>query len=193
MAMDELMSRALAALGEDGAPSVEVIHALAGLDAPTEPMTIAEAAAHLDVSPHTLRYYERAGLVDVGRDSAGHRVYDAAAIRRLVFLTRMRLSGMPMRDLQHYVALVDAGEQTEPERLDILLEHRDTIRRRIRELTLSLAATEYKIATYGGSAGPDVHVAAEPTSIVNHLAMPESDDIDFEPEGLGLTARTTEL
>lgn len=157
MAMDALMSRALTALGEDGAPSVEVIHALADLDATTEPMTIAEAAAHLDVSPHTLRYYERAGLVEVGRDSAGHRAYDAEAVRRLVFLTRMRLSGMPMRDLQHYIALVDAGEQTEPERLDILLEHRDTIRRRIRELRLSLAATEYKIATYGGSTGPDVH------------------------------------
>jgi hypothetical protein len=42
-----------------------------------------------------------------------------------------------------------------PERLDMLLEHRDTVRRRIRELTLSLSATEYKIATYGGSTGPD--------------------------------------
>lgn len=155
MATDELMSRALAALGEDGAPSVEVIHALAD-GGPPGPMTIAEAAAHLDISPHTLRYYERAGLVEVGRDAAGHRVYDAEALRRLVFLTRMRLSGMPVRDLQHYVALVDAGKETEPERLDILLEHRDTIRRRIRELTLSLAATEYKIATYGGATGPDV-------------------------------------
>jgi DNA-binding transcriptional MerR regulator len=66
----------------------------------------------------------------------------------------MRLSGMAMRDLQHYITLVDAGEQTVPERLDMLLEHRDTIRRQIRELTLSLAATEYKIATYGGSTQP---------------------------------------
>ncbi len=40
-----------------------------------------------------------------------------------------------------------------PERLDMLVEHRDTIRRQIRELTLSLAATEYKIATYGGHTG----------------------------------------
>lgn len=40
-----------------------------------------------------------------------------------------------------------------PERLDLLIEHRDTIRRRIRELTLSLAATEYKIAAYGGRTG----------------------------------------
>lgn len=68
----------------------------------------------------------------------------------------MRLSGMPMRDLQHYIELVDAGEDTVPERLDMLIEHRDMIRRRIRELTLSLAATEYKIATYGGRTGPDV-------------------------------------
>ena len=42
---------------------------------------------------------------------------------------------------------------TVSERLDMLVEHRDTIRRQIRELTLSLAATEYKIATYGGHTG----------------------------------------
>lgn len=122
-----------------------------------ESMAIAEVADLLDVSAHTLRYYERAGLITVARDSSGHRAYDAHAVRRLVFLTRMRLSGMPVRDLQHYVALVDAGEDTVPERLDMLLEHRDTIRRRIRELTLSLTATEYKIATYGGSTGPESH------------------------------------
>ncbi|MFJ3407818.1 MerR family transcriptional regulator [Promicromonospora sp. NPDC090134] len=156
MATDDLMSRALAELGEDGAPSVDVIHALADLDAVPGPLPIAEAATYLDVSPHTLRYYERAGLVEVGRDTAGYRLYDAAALRRLVFVTRMRLSGMPMRDLQHYIALADAGKETEPERLDLLLEHRDTIRRRIRELTLSLAATEYKIATYGGATGPRI-------------------------------------
>ncbi|GHG31921.1 MULTISPECIES: MerR family transcriptional regulator [Amycolatopsis] len=154
MATDELLTRALAMLGDDDV-SVEAIHRLTDVGGMTEPMTIAEVADMLDISPHTLRYYERAGLVEVGRDSSGYRVYDEEAVRRLVFLTRMRLSGMPMRDLQHYIELVDAGENTVPERLDMLVEHRDTIRRRIRELTLSLAATEYKIATYGGSAGPE--------------------------------------
>ena len=80
-------------------------------------------------------------------------MYGPESIRRLVFLTRMRISGMAIRDLQHYVELVDAGEWTIPERLDMLLEHRDTVRRQIKELTLSLAATEYKIATYGGRTG----------------------------------------
>ena len=50
-------------------------------------------------------------------------------MRRLVFLTRMRLSGMAIRDLQRYISLVDSGEQTVMERLDMLLERRDTIRR----------------------------------------------------------------
>ncbi|HEY2698332.1 MAG TPA: MerR family transcriptional regulator [Pseudonocardiaceae bacterium] len=154
MATEELMSKALAALGEiDGPMSVEVIHRLADTGDLAGPMTIAEVADLLDLSPHTLRYYERAGLVEVDRDGSGHRSYQPEAVRRLVFLTRMRLSGMAMRDLQHYVELVDAGEETVPERLDMLLEHRDTIRRQIRELTLSLAATEYKIATYGGATG----------------------------------------
>lgn len=154
MATDELMSKALAALDEiDGPMSVEVIHRLADTDDLAGPMTITEVADLLDLSPHTLRYYERAGLVEVDRDGSGHRSYRPDTVRRLVFLTRMRLSGMAMRDLQHYVELVDAGEDTVPERLDMLLEHRDTIRRQIRELTLSLAATEYKIATYGGAAG----------------------------------------
>ena len=150
MAIRDLMDR----LAEvDGPMSVEAIHRLADTGDVAGPMSIAEVAELLDISPHTLRYYERVGLVQVGRDSKGSRVYEADAVRRLVFVSRMRLSGMAMRDLQHYVELVEAGEATVPERLDMLLEHRDTIRRQIRELTLSLAATEYKIATYGGHTG----------------------------------------
>lgn len=157
MATDELMTRILAELGEsaeiDGTVPIEIVHRMVDAGDAAEPMTITELAGLLDLSPHTLRYYERAGLITVDRDDAGRRVYDAEAQRRLVFLTRMRLSGMAMRDLQHYVALVDQGEESVPERLDMLVEHRDTIRRQIRELTLSLVATEYKIATYGGHTG----------------------------------------
>lgn len=154
MSTDNLMSRALDSVNElAGAVSVEAIHRLVDTSDVQGPMTITQVADLLDVSAHTLRYYERAGLVVVGRDGSGHRLYDPEAVRRLVFLTRMRLSGMGVRDLQHYVALVDGGERTVPERLDMLIEHRDTIRRQIRELTLSLAATEFKIASYGGTTG----------------------------------------
>ena len=109
---------------------------------------IATTADRLGVSAHTLRYYERIGLVRVGRDASGYRRYDAAGVRRLVFLTRMRTSGMSIRDLQRYVDMAEAGRDTVPERLTLLTEHRDGLRARIDELRLALAATEYKIAAY---------------------------------------------
>ena len=109
---------------------------------------IATTANRLGVSAHTLRYYERIGLVRVDRDASGHRRYDAAGVRRLVFLTRMRTSGMPIRDLRRYVALVEAGRDTVPERLSLLTEHRDGLRTRIDEVRLALSATDYKIAAY---------------------------------------------
>ena len=109
---------------------------------------IATTADRLGVSAHTLRYYERIGLVRVDRDASGHRRYDAAGVRRLVFLTRMRTSGMPIRDLRRYVALVEAGRDTVPERLSLLTEHRDGLRTRIDEVRLALSATDYKIAAY---------------------------------------------
>lgn len=118
------------------------------------PWDITTMAQHVGVSPHTLRYYERIGLIEVGRDSSGHRRYDAATVRRAVFLTRMRTAGMSISDLQRYVVLVARGEQTVPERLDLLMEHRDTLRAQIAQLQLALATTEYKIATYGGATQP---------------------------------------
>ncbi|AYJ47235.1 MerR family transcriptional regulator [Rhodococcus sp. P1Y] len=153
MATVDLMGRALAAsAGSDTA--IDALHGLIDTGEIVTPIGIAEAAELLDVTAHTLRYYERAGLIVVDRDGQGYRQYDANAVRRLVFISRMRLSGMPMRDLQHYVELVDRGDSTVPERLEFLVKHRETIRRRIQELQLSLAATEYKIETYGGATGP---------------------------------------
>ena len=148
-AMDpEVLARALRlAVDPPGGVRVEALQDLVR-DDPSTDWDIATAADHLQVSPHTLRYYERIGLLEVGRNPAGHRRYDAAAIRRLVFITRMRTSGMSISELQHYIELVEAGPGTVPERRDLLLEHRDTLRRQITQLQLSLAATEYKIATY---------------------------------------------
>jgi DNA-binding transcriptional MerR regulator len=145
---DEALRTALRlAVDPPGGVSIEALRELARDDDAAD-WDIATTAEHLGVNPHTLRYYERIGLVRVARDSAGHRRYDAAAIRRLVFLTRMRTSGMPISDLRHYIELVDAGRDTQSERLDLLLEHRDTLRSQIAQLQLALAATEYKIATY---------------------------------------------
>jgi len=125
----------------------------AAVEAPT--LNIAETAERTGVTAHTLRYYERIGLIEpVGRDAAGYRAYTEVDVGRVVFLTRMRAAGMPIRDLQRYVALADEGPQTEPERLAIMESHRDAVRIRIAELQTALETIEFKIAAYGGACRP---------------------------------------
>ncbi len=126
------------------------------------PLTVAELADLVGVSGHTLRYYERIGLVTVDRDAAGHRRYGPQAIARVIFLTRLRLSGMPIADITEYVRLIDGGEATVPARLALLQAHRARTAAQIEELKYSLAVIDYKIATYGGTLGA---CAAEPRTV----------------------------
>ncbi len=87
----------------------------------------------------------------MGRSRSGHRRYDAKALGRVIFVTRLRMSGMSIRDIRDYVELVDQGESTVEARLTLLHSHRDKVRRQLDELRFALAVIDYKIVTYGGS------------------------------------------
>jgi DNA-binding transcriptional MerR regulator len=116
-------------------------------------LSIAEVAERTGVTAHTLRYYERIGLVSVPRDEVGRRVYTADEIGRVLFITRLRQTAMPIRQIQDYFRLVAEGPGTEPQRLALLERHRADVQARMRELQSALEAVEYKIAVYGGSCG----------------------------------------
>lgn len=120
-------------------------------------LPIAEVSALTGVTPHTLRYYERIGLVSVARNASGRRAYDREALGRIVFITRLRMSDMPIRHIQRYVELVERGERGEStvsERLALLVKHRASIESRIADLQWALAVVDYKITTYGGDCSP---------------------------------------
>ncbi|MDD9372104.1 MAG: MerR family transcriptional regulator [Acidimicrobiales bacterium] len=119
-----------------------------------EAMSIAEVAARTGVTAHTLRYYERIGLLSVPRDDAGHRAYTRDELNRVVFITRLRLTAMPIREIQAYFALVADGPGNEPQRLALLEAHRDQVKARIIDLESALGVIEYKITTYGGNCLP---------------------------------------
>ncbi|MEJ2889359.1 MerR family transcriptional regulator [Actinomycetospora aeridis] len=118
-----------------------------------EQMSIADVAELTGLSAHTLRYYERIGLVEVPRDAAGRRLYDREAVGRVVFITRLRDSDMPIAAIARYVELVKQGPDTEPERLALLEAHRADILNRLHDLQGALAVVDYKITTYGGACG----------------------------------------
>ncbi len=121
------------------------------LDEPT--LGIAEVVERTGVSHDTLRYYEKEGLLSPPRDPGGRRRYREIDVGRVVFITRMRQSEMPIRTLQRYVALVEEGPTTEPERLAIMEAHRDAVQARRAELDEALGIIEFKISVYGGACG----------------------------------------
>lgn len=112
--------------------------------------SIAEAAAATGLSAHTLRYYERAGLMlsPVDRASSSHRRYSDADIGWVQFLTRLRWTGMPIAVMRRYTELVRQGESTVAERRELLVRQREAVRTHLDEITASLRAIDHKIDLY---------------------------------------------
>jgi DNA-binding transcriptional MerR regulator len=113
-------------------------------------LSISEAAERTGLSSHALRYYEREGLMlgGVDRASSTHRRYSAGDINWVEFLTKLRSTAMPISKVREYVDLVRQGEDSTPARLALLLAHRESVVAQLDEMTRSLAAIDFKIATY---------------------------------------------
>jgi DNA-binding transcriptional MerR regulator len=111
---------------------------------------IAEAARRTGVSVHTLRYYERAGLVvsPVDRTAGGQRRYRQVDLDWIAVCTKLRATGMPIRTIRCYAELVAAGRGNEQERLALLEAHRGHVIAEIAELRENLALVEHKIDVY---------------------------------------------
>ncbi|MBY6239621.1 MerR family transcriptional regulator [Methylosinus sp. Sm6] len=114
-------------------------------------MKIGELAERSGLSAHTIRYYERIGLLPFAdRDRSGQRDYDASILIWIEFLDRLKTTGMPIRDMLRYAALRERGVGTEVERRELLERHRERVRARVADLQACLLVLDTKIAGYAG-------------------------------------------
>ncbi|MDO5646928.1 MerR family transcriptional regulator [Paracoccus sp. (in: a-proteobacteria)] len=121
-------------------------------------MKIAELARRSGLTPYTIRYYERIGLMPIAnRDGAGHRDYGPDALRWVTFIGHMKSAGMSISDMLRYAALRVRGETTGPERAAMLRQRRDTVAARIAELQGVLDVLDSKIAGYDTEGTPHDH------------------------------------
>ncbi len=106
-------------------------------------------AERCGMTAHTLRYYERVGLIQpVGRAQNGHRRYSEADEAWLHFLHCMRATNMPIRAMQRYAELRELGDATSLERRKILEDHQAEIAGQIVALERAHALLTHKIANY---------------------------------------------
>jgi DNA-binding transcriptional MerR regulator len=110
--------------------------------------SIGEAAEKCGLSQHTLRWYERIGLLgDIERGGDGRRRFSDTDLDWLSLLTKLRATGMSVRDMQRYAELVRAGVG-HAERLELLERHREEVRRALARQRETLRLLDAKIASY---------------------------------------------
>ena len=127
---------------------------MATITKPAE-MTIAEAAAEAGVTVHTIRYYERAGLLtSVERNGSGHRRFAAEDVEWVVVVKKLRATGMPIRRIRDYAELVVEGEgQRATTGWRCSRRTARTCSSASNEIRRNLELIDYKIGLYRGKLG----------------------------------------
>src|SRR4030095_14036073 len=119
------------------------------MDIQKEKLTIQEVSKATGLTPHTLRYYERIGLIHpINREENTRRCYTADDVGWIDFLLKLRATGMSIKDMQKYAKLQRQGDETLPERVEMLKALRDNVESRMEELNEHLKLVRYKIDYY---------------------------------------------
>ncbi|NBD27482.1 MerR family transcriptional regulator [Paenibacillus glycinis] len=113
------------------------------------PFSIKEASQRLGCPAHTIRYYEKEGLLPfIERDEQGNRVFEERDLDWMRLMTCFRATGMKVADLKQIVDLALLGESTIPQRQAILEAHKEELRRRQADLDVAFEAVNRKLTVY---------------------------------------------
>ncbi|MGI6109777.1 MAG: MerR family transcriptional regulator [Eubacteriaceae bacterium] len=112
-------------------------------------MTITEVSRKYDITPDTLRYYERIGLIPpVGRTSSGFRDYQEEDCNWVEFIKCMRGAGISVEALTEYVMLFQKGLDTVPARKQLLIEQRQMLADKLEEIQATIERLDKKLDHY---------------------------------------------
>ena len=120
-----------------------------GMEFQKDKLTIQEVAKATGLTTHTLRYYERIGLIHpINREENTRRCYTPDDLGWIDFLLKLRATGMSIKDMQRYAELQRQGDETLPERVEMLKALRDKVESHIEEMNEHLKLIHYKIDYY---------------------------------------------
>ena len=111
--------------------------------------TIAQLSRLTGLSVHTLRYYEKEGLIpQVKREAGGRRLYGEDDLEWLAVVFCLKRSGMEISEIKDYMRLCRQGDKSLPQRLEMFKLRREKVEDKIKELERTLEAVNYKIQYY---------------------------------------------
>jgi DNA-binding transcriptional MerR regulator len=112
-------------------------------------MRIKQASEVSGLSPDTIRYYEKEGILPtIARDLSGQRSFSKDNLNWMGLLQCLRQTGMLMKDMSRYALLVHSDENTTSERVEILKSHQARLEEKRKELENCEALLKYKLGIY---------------------------------------------
>lgn len=130
--------------------------------------TVSEVAKRLNLSPHTLRFYAKEGLLNfVDRDQNGNRIFKESDFERLFIIASLKRAGMSIKQIREFTILCDQGDSTIAQRLNIIIDQKAAVEEQITELQDALDVLKYKTWLY--------EVALEAGTTAVHDNMPLED------------------
>ena len=129
-------------------------------------MSIGEMAASSGLSVHTLRYYERIGLIaPIPRLSSGHRRYSRDTVERVESLAYLRAAGLSLDDMRTYLRNLDRGDLAAADHATLLGAHAANLAAQIEQLHLRQAYLTAKAAYWQAIADGDAEAPATQRTI----------------------------
>ncbi len=110
--------------------------------------TISQIAQRFGVEPHTLRFYEKEGILHPQRTPSGIRTYSEEDVVQMEVAMCLKSTGMPLKEIKRYFDLVAQGDDTLDQRLEIFTSHREHVLEEIDTLQKYLCKIEHKIQWY---------------------------------------------
>jgi len=131
--------------------------------------TVSQAAKKFGMTAHTLRFYDKEGLLPfVDRGVGGRRIFKDSDIGWLRIIECLKETGMPIRKIRDYLELCMKGDKTLERRLEIMREHKKLMQAKLDEIRRYMKTIDYKLWYY------ETAIAAGSESIHKKNPSPET-------------------
>ncbi len=108
--------------------------------------SIRQVAEKTNLTPHTLRYYDKEGLLPfLNRSENGIRKFSESDLEWLGLICCLKNTGMSIKEIKVFVELSLQGDETLKARCDMLVQHKRSVEEQIRTMEIHLQKVTYKI------------------------------------------------
>lgn len=111
--------------------------------------TIKQAAEMMNITPSTIRFYDKQGLLpNISRRESGYRIFDEEDMKMLGLISCLKKTGMPIKDIQEYISLLELGDESLEERYEIILSRKAAVEKQMEEIKKTLEFVNHKCKFY---------------------------------------------